>query len=138
LKYDVEETEDLSFISETLDKIHGVSNDYLEAPEAEEAIAAADTLARLRGKFYVGNSYTKSIDQWVANHPISPPKEMLDSAIRAIDRILTEPWELLELWSESDNSASGKSTLPTFKRDCDERDEPTPPDAKASTASARV
>jgi hypothetical protein len=99
--YDVEETEDLSFISETLGKIHAAGNDYLEAPDAEEAIAAADTLARLRGKFYVRNSYTESLDQWVANHPITPPKEMLDSAIRAIDRILKEPSEILELWSES-------------------------------------
>ena len=70
--YDLEESEGLSFIAETLDKIQAA-----------------------------GNSYTEDLDQWVANHPITPPKEMLNSAVRAIDRILTKPSELLELWSES-------------------------------------
>ena len=99
--YDLEETEDLSFIVETLDKIQAAGNDYLDAFEAEEAIAAADTLARLKGKFYARNSYTEDLDQWVAKHPMTPPKKILDSAVRAIDRILTKPSELLELWSES-------------------------------------
>ena len=110
-KYDLEETEDLSLILETIAKIHAAGSDYLEAPEAEEAIAAADTLSRLRGKFYVRNSYTESLDNWVASHPLSPSKELLDSAIRAIDRILTEPSELLELWRESEQFGEWKKHL---------------------------
>lgn len=110
-KYDQEQSHDLSVVSETIEKIHGAGNEYLEAPDAEQAIAAADTLARLKGRFYVRNSYTKSLDEWVAKHPITPPKELLDSAVRAIERILSEPSELLELWSESDKFGAWKNHL---------------------------
>lgn len=100
-KYDLEETNDLSFISDTIAKIHAAGSGYLNAPDAEEAIAAADTLARLLGKFYVRNAYTESLDDWVARHPLTPPRDLLDSSIRALERILTAPSELLELWGES-------------------------------------
>jgi hypothetical protein len=108
---DAERAADLSFIAKTIEKIHQQGGDYLEAGEAEEAIAAADTLARLRGRFYTRNSYTESIDEWVANHSITPPREMLDSAIHAIDRILTEPSELLELWGDSKEFVEWKKHL---------------------------
>jgi hypothetical protein len=81
-----------------------VGEDYLDATEAEEGIAAADTLARLKGRFYVRNSYTKSLDAWVERHPITPSAELVEAAVQAIDRILSEPSELLELWSEGDSS----------------------------------
>jgi uncharacterized protein DUF4259 len=109
--HDLEETDDLSLISETIEKIHAAGSEYLEAPDAEEAIAAADALARLRGKFYVRNSYTESLDKWVVTHPIAPPNELLDSAVRAIDRILTEPSELLELWGETEKFSEWKKHL---------------------------
>jgi hypothetical protein len=110
-KYDLQETDDLAVISETIEKIHGAGRKYLGPREAEKAIGAADALARLRGKFYVRNAYTESLDRWVASHPITPPRELLDSAIRAIDRILTEPSELLELWSEGDDFTEWKKHL---------------------------
>lgn len=47
----MEECEDLSLIQETLRKINAIGSEYLEAPDAEEAIAAADTLSRLKGRF---------------------------------------------------------------------------------------
>lgn len=114
-KYDLEETDDLSVISETIERIHTAGGDYLEASDAEEGIAAADALSRLRGKFYVRNSYTELLDSWVASHPITPPKELLDSAVRAIDRILTEPSELLELWGESEKFGEWKKHLTDLK-----------------------
>ncbi len=110
-KYDAERATDLSFIAKTIEKIHELEGEYIEASEAQEAIAAADTLARLRGQFYIRNAYTKSLDEWVANHPITPPRELLDSAIRAVDRILTEPSELLELWSEGEGAGEWKKHL---------------------------
>jgi hypothetical protein len=49
----------------------------------------------------VRNAYTESLDDWVARHPLTPPRDLLDSSIRALERILTAPSELLELWGES-------------------------------------
>src|SRR5215472_449696 len=110
-KYDLERTDDLSFISETIQQIHAAGRNFIKARDAVKAIAAADALARLLGRFYVRSSYTRSLDDWVASHRITPPKELLDSAVRAIDLILTEPSELLELCSESEEFGDWKKHL---------------------------
>ncbi|AFY73768.1 hypothetical protein Syn7502_01716 [Synechococcus sp. PCC 7502] len=101
--YALVEANDLSFIAETLQNVIDIGSDYLEVPEADEAIAAADTIARLKGNFYVKNSYTESLDQWVQNHKLTPPQALVDLAILAMNRILTEPSELLELWQDSED-----------------------------------
>lgn len=69
---------------------------YLEAPESEEAIAAAALVAA----------------QCPGGEPADPvygPEEPLpdltglrDLAHRALDRVMTEPSELMDLWAESD------------------------------------
>ena len=102
-KYTLEETEDLSLIESTIQKIHDGGTEYLDASDAEEAIAAADTLARLKGHFYVQNAYTESLDEWVSNHKIVPPQQLIDSALKALERIQSDPSELLELWQESED-----------------------------------
>ncbi|MFH8282475.1 DUF4259 domain-containing protein [Streptomyces antibioticus] len=70
--------------------------DYLEAPESDVAVAAAALVAA----------------QCPGGEPADPvygPQELLpdltslrDLARQALDRVMTEPSELLELWSESD------------------------------------
>jgi hypothetical protein len=47
--------------------------------------------------------YTEPVDQWVAAHPEPPSPALVAQAIAAIDRVTTEPCELLELWSEGDD-----------------------------------
>ncbi|HXA46345.1 MAG TPA: DUF4259 domain-containing protein, partial [Burkholderiaceae bacterium] len=47
--YGLEETKDMSFIESALDRVIEQSGDYLEAPEAEEAIAAIEVIAKLLG-----------------------------------------------------------------------------------------
>ena len=100
--YTLEETDDLSFIQSTLESVLLAGDDYLDSCEAEEAVAAADTLARLKGRFSIQNSYTESVDAWVAAHPITPPASLINTALEALERIHTDPSELLELWKDSD------------------------------------
>lgn len=74
--YGLEGKSDLSFIETTLDKVLNWGASYLEAPDAEEAIAAAEAVARLLGRFGVRDAYTTSIDNWVSqvrscHHPNS-------------------------------------------------------------------
>lgn len=114
-KYELEETDDLSLIESTIQKVHDGGNEYLEAPDAEEAIAAADTLARLKGHFYVKNSYTESLDEWVSKHQIVPPQQLIDSAIKALERIQSDPSELLELWNESDDFVAWNQHIEDLK-----------------------
>lgn len=114
-KYEVEESEGLEVIEDTLDTVIATGDDYLEAPEAEEAIAAADTIARLKGRAYIKNSYTESLDAWVAKQKIEVPQELVDKALIVIDRILTEPSELLELWEETGEPSEWRKHLEDLK-----------------------
>ena len=114
-QYDLEEVDDLSLIGSTIQQIHDAGAELIEAPDAEEAIAAADTIARLKGRFYVRNSSTESVDRWVAGHKLKPPQELVDAAIKAIERILTRPSELLELWEDSEDFESWNQHMEDLK-----------------------
>ncbi len=114
--YSLEESEDFDLIEEALSKIEAAGDEYIEAPEAEEAIAAADTLARLKGKAYVKNSHTEAVDEWVAEQQLTVPEDMIELAILAIERIQSEPSELLEQWEESDDFDAWKKHLENLKK----------------------
>jgi hypothetical protein len=97
----LEETKDLSFIDKTLSKVLAGGEDYLEAPDACEGIAAAEVVARLQGKYGERNSYTEVIDNWVAEVKIKPTADINKKAHAVLDRVLSESSELLELWQDS-------------------------------------
>ena len=100
--YDLE-NKGYSFIIETLQTVIDTGAEYLESDVAEEAVAAADTLARLKGLFYVKNAYTESVDKWVTKNPVSPTKEDIKIALKALERIKAEDSELKELWEEAED-----------------------------------
>ncbi len=112
---ELEEVDDLSLIEEAIQRVLDVGNESLEAGVSDAAIAAADTLARLKGNFYAENSYTEAVDQWVTDHPIHPPAALVGAAIRAVDRILTAPSELLELWEASPEVENWKQQMTALK-----------------------
>src|SRR5207302_5926895 len=68
---DLRSHEDLSFIEETLDTVVATGDEYLEAPESSQAIAAAEVVGRLQGHFGIRNAYTESVDRWVTAHPLT-------------------------------------------------------------------
>ncbi|MFD9271526.1 DUF4259 domain-containing protein [Streptomyces goshikiensis] len=82
-------------VRSTLVRVIGIAG-YLEAPESEEAVAAAALVAA----------------QCPGGEPADPiygPEEPLpdltglrDLALQALDRIMTEPSELMDLWADSD------------------------------------
>ncbi|MGY0063529.1 DUF4259 domain-containing protein [Streptomyces sp. LZ34] len=82
-------------IHDTLTRVIDTAG-YLEAPESEEAIAAAALI-------------TAQCPEGEPADPVYGPKEplpdltgMRDLALQALDRVMTEPSELTELWDESD------------------------------------
>lgn len=113
--YGLEETNDLELVRETIQKAVGIGEEYLEAPDAEEAIAAIEVIARLKGNFGERNSYTEATDNWVKAHPQQPPPDLVTLASKAIDRILRPPSELLEMWQESDEFEEWKGSLLDLK-----------------------
>jgi hypothetical protein len=102
--YGLGEVFDLSLIEGTLDRALAAGGEYLEAPDAEEALAAAEAVARMLGNFGVRNDYTQTMDDWVTYMNRLPPPDLVTKAQRIVARIQQQPSELLERWSKSDKS----------------------------------
>lgn len=113
--YGLDDVHDLSLVESAFDAIEE-ANDYLEAPEASNALAACEVLARLNGKPGYKNSYTEKVDEWVAAHPLKPSDELMKRANAAIDRILGENSELKDSWKDSDKKASWLASVEDLRQ----------------------
>lgn len=100
--YGLEEVSDLSLVHETIESLLEIGDDYLDADLACEGLAACEVIARLKGNHGIRNSYTESVDAWVKKHPVKPSPDLIKMSLTAIDRVLSPPSELLELWEEDD------------------------------------
>ncbi|CAL9675022.1 hypothetical protein SUDANB176_07704 (plasmid) [Streptomyces sp. enrichment culture] len=69
---------------------------YLEAPESEEAVAAAALVA---AQCPGGNPADPT---YGTEEPLPDLTCLRDLALQALDRVMTEPSELMDLWAESD------------------------------------
>ncbi|MFD7912856.1 DUF4259 domain-containing protein [Streptomyces sp. NPDC059752] len=81
-----------------LTRVIDTASDYLEAPESDQAVAAAALVAA-------------QCPGGEPAHPVYAPEESLpdltglrDLALQALDRVMTEPSELMELWAGSDGA----------------------------------
>lgn len=103
--YELEGATDLVPIEQALDKVLAVGDEYLEAPEAEEAIAAIEVIAKLLGKGTQSDAYTEKVDAWVRTISSKPSAALLEKGKRVLQRVTSEDSELFELWEEEgDNS----------------------------------
>ncbi len=112
---DLQEGDDLEPVESALDTVLEVGDDYLEAPEACEAIAAAEVVARLQGHFGLRDACSESLDGWIARVGIAPAPALAAKARRALDRILAEPSELMELWEESGEPGAWRAAVNELK-----------------------
>ncbi|MFG2119649.1 DUF4259 domain-containing protein [Streptomyces sp. NPDC048710] len=72
------------------------TDDHLEAPEAEEAVAAAALVAaQLPGGDVPSPHYGPE-------EPLPDLAALRPLALQALDRVVTEPSELLDLWEDSE------------------------------------
>jgi hypothetical protein len=96
----LETVNNLSLIESTFDELEDVGDEYVDADIASEALGACEVIARLLGNLGYTNSYTEKIDRWVAAHQINPSPELVNRALAALDRILSDNSELCELYKE--------------------------------------
>jgi hypothetical protein len=107
----VAEGNGLEVLEQALDRVLASETNYLEAPDAQEGLAAADIVARLNGSPGAQTGYTAEIDAWVERSKSTPSEALIEKARRSITRVLAEPSELLELWQESGDFEVWKASV---------------------------
>jgi len=100
--YGLDDCDDLSLIESTLQNIIDAGDDYIDASDAEEAIAAAEVVAWLLGRPSTLNAYNEKVSEWVTKHALKPSAQLVQKALQAMNRIQAEPSELLELWEDGE------------------------------------
>ncbi|GAK49352.1 conserved hypothetical protein [Candidatus Moduliflexus flocculans] len=109
--YKLEDREDLSLVMDSLDNVLDVEDDYLEAFEAEEGLAAAETVARLKGEWGMRDASTEIVDKWVEEYKITPTKNLIKKSLAVVARIQKAPSELLELQKDGKKFDEWKNVL---------------------------
>lgn len=101
----LEEADDLSFVEAALDRVAAMdATTSIPTEVAQEAVAATEVVARLRGRWGEEDPYSAPADAWVRTHPITPSSALVDKAVGALDRVVTPRSELLKLWTDSDEA----------------------------------
>jgi hypothetical protein len=113
---ELEGESDLSLIESTLDEVLNVGADYLDSDPAREALAAAETIARLKGNWGNRDSSTETIDKWVEATRLIPPQALIEKALKATERVLSGPSELLELWGEGEEFTAWEESVKDLSR----------------------
>ena len=111
----LDEYDDLSLVEATLDTVLEAGDDELEAPEASEAIAAAEVVARLQGNPGAAEDLPEELDAWVERIRLLPSADLAAKARRALDRVLAGPSQLMELWDESGEAEAWQAAVRELK-----------------------
>jgi len=101
--WELAESSDLSVVKGALQYAIG-ETDYLEAPDASMAIAAAEVVAALRGNPATG--LPPEVSDWVQQHQFEVGADLANIAREAVLRVqVLDSSELAQLWSESEELA---------------------------------
>jgi hypothetical protein len=99
-------------IQKALDKALAATEGCIDGDDAlTEALAAAEAVAKMKGRGGPQTAYTEELDNWIARSKIVPSKELVEKARRAVARVLTEPSELLDLWRDSEDFEEWKQVV---------------------------
>lgn len=106
--YELEDSSDTSVISAALSIVTEIGDEYLEAPDCSNALAAAEIVAAL-----CGHPITKlpgNAKEWVDAHRSLDVSLLVPTAQAVIQRIRNNS-ELKELWDDSAKAAKWYATL---------------------------
>lgn len=111
--YALEESTGLEFLEETLDNALevGEEDEDLEAPEAEEALAAIEVLVHMVGKGSGFEALPEAVGAWVATCTERPGPSLVQKALLALARIGSEASELRQLWEDSEDFQAWTAAL---------------------------
>lgn len=108
--YEFTENPGVEMLRDTLEHaLTAESDEYLEAPDSEEAIAAAEIVAALSGK--PSDALPVDLRAWLQTaHGLTADAKLKALALSAVKRIVTDS-ELAELWAESDDGPLWVKTM---------------------------
>jgi hypothetical protein len=98
---DLIEGTDLSPVHEAIERVRSTAG-YLEAPEAQQGIAASEVIALVLGHASAASQAEEELTAWVARIKPSVNATVVSQAVQVVDRVLAPDSELRELWEESD------------------------------------
>lgn len=108
--YGLEAVSDLSLIRRAVEAVF--DRDAVDTDVGCEALAAIETVARLRGQPGSQTAYTEIVDTWVTAHAQPVPAALVERSQQAIDRVLVpERSELAELWAETDDFVAWRTEV---------------------------
>ncbi len=111
---DVTEGTDLAPVREILSTALG-ADEYLEAPDASQAIAAAEIVAAVLGRPTSAAQREDELIEWIGRVKPTTDAALVAQAGQALDRILAPNSELLELWEEADEFAEWQATVTALR-----------------------
>jgi hypothetical protein len=109
--YGLEDTHDLALVTSALQAVVGSGAEPLDADLACEALAACEVIARLKGQWGARDAYTEIVDAWVVAHPAAPTSDLVSAATTAIDRVLSPPSDLVDLWNDSADAEQWRAAV---------------------------
>ncbi len=109
------EVDDLSLVEDAIARALEGEGIYLDASDATDALAAIETVARLRGHFGLISSYTKVVDDWVRRTRLTPSDALVSQALAALEKVLGKDSELKDLWEESDQAQDWIASVEELK-----------------------
>lgn len=90
----------LDALADAFDHVLDAGDEDLEAPSAEEAIAAAAIVARLKDGALLADAKTEA---WIAEERPVISSELVGKARHALLRVMIAPSELLDLWQQTED-----------------------------------
>ena len=105
---------DLSPVQEAIERVQSTAG-YLEAPEAQQAIAACEVVALVLGRASAASQAEEELTAWVARVKPSVEAAVVSQAVQVVDRVLAPDSELRELWQESDEFNAWQADVRTLR-----------------------
>lgn len=107
---DVTDSGDTSLLREALDNVL-TSTEYVEAPDACQAIIAAEIIAAMSGRPTLAAERQEELGEWLQRIRPAMDPELVSQAREALLRILAENSELRELWEEVEDYSEWQDSL---------------------------
>jgi hypothetical protein len=101
----------LPAVEAMLGQVRDAGSEYLEAPQAQCALAAAEIVAGLAGRPASNGKAPPDLAEWMAHEATTPAPDVIALARLAAARVASEPSELLELWQETADFPAWKATV---------------------------